>query len=266
MLNKIKVYLRLVMFSHTLFSLPFAICALLLIHPNLKLYFLTVLSLVSARTLANALNRIVDMSIDIRNPRTAERPLCTGEISITDTCIFTLVTAIVFLISVIFINVQLVTFLPLLVLLFIFYALTKRITAACHFILGFICSLSVVGVCLACNSPIYWRLAAACALSVTGFDILYAIDDIEFDRAFGLHSIPAALGERQSVLVSAACLFASSYFSGTFLLSAGLCAYLISTASIVLAFMGYYKFAAYRMNQYAGVIRLLVFGINYTKI
>lgn len=262
-MHRVSVYLRLVMFSHTLFSLPFAICMLLLIQPRWHLSVLILLALISARTLGNALNRVIDKEIDIKNPRTASRPHCTNEISSKDILVFTLVAAAIFFLVTLCINPWLVLFLPPITLMFVIYAYAKRFTAACHFLLGGVCAMSVVGVCLACKTPINWRLVAACTLSVAGFDIIYSIEDIEFDRAAGLHSIPAAWGRKASILLAGACLFVSSHFSGTFLIVAGLCSYTISCCSIVLALRGNYKTAAYRMNQLAGVIRLVVFGINY---
>lgn len=263
MRRKLAVFLRLVMFSHTLFSLPYAVCALLLVRPDVWQVLLVLLALISARTLANAVNRLVDRKYDGWNPRTAARPLCTGEADLWDTFVFSAVCAGVFFLSVLLLRPQLVLLLPVAVFLFIFYAWTKRFTAACHFVLGAVCSLSVVGVCLGCDAPVQWRLAAACAFSVAGFDILYAIEDIAFDRAFALHSIPALCGPRLSVLIAAASFFCSAACMGSVLPVAGVCLYAVFCTAIALAFAGAYQMAGYRMNQAAGGILLLLFGIHY---
>lgn len=263
MRRKLAVYLRLVMFSHTLFSLPYAVCALLLVRPGLLRSILILVALVSARTLANAVNRLVDRKYDAWNPRTADRPLCTGEASEWDTFVFSVCCAALFLAAVLLLRPQLVLLLPAAVVLFVFYAFTKRFTAACHFFLGAVCSLSVVGVFLACDVPVRWLLVAACALAVAGFDILYAMEDVDFDRAFALHSVPARFGPRCAVPVAAAAFFASAACMGTVLPAAGVCLYAVFCAAAALAFAGAYQTAGYRMNQLAGGILLLLFGIHY---
>ena len=260
---KLSAYLRLVMFSHTLFSLPYGICALLLIKPRPQRVFLILLALLAARTLANALNRMLDLKFDRLNSRTADRPLCKGEISQGDTLVFSAVCAAVLFLAVLLLEAQLVFLLPFAIFLFAFYALTKRFTAACHFVLGGVCALSVVGTCMACGRPVIWPLAAACAFSVAGFDILYAIEDIDFDRAFMLHSVPASCGARYSVLLAALCFFGSAACIGTVLEIAGLCLYTVFCVALILAFAGAYRAAAYHMNRVAGVIILSVFGIHF---
>lgn len=262
MLRKAAVYFRLVMFSHTLFSLPYAACALLLLRPALHRCVLILLALLSARTFANAVNRMVDLRFDRQNPRTADRPLCTGEAAMWDTFIFSCFCAGVLLFSTWLIRFQLVLLLPAVGFLFVFYALTKRFTACCHFVLGAVCSLSVAGVCLACDSPVHWGLTAACALSVAGFDILYAIEDIDFDRCFALCSVPVLFGPRVSVWIAAVCFLGSAGFMGTVFKTAGICVYAVFCTAVFLAFSGRYKAAAYRMNQLAGVIITLLFGIH----
>lgn len=261
--RKLAVFLRLVMFSHTLFSLPYAVSALLILRPGPWQAVLVLLALVSARTLANAINRVVDRKYDGWNPRTAARPLCTGEAALWDTFVFCLVCGGIFLLSVLLLRPQLVLLLPVAGFFFAFYAFTKRFTAACHFVLGTVCSLSVVGVCLALDAPVLWGLVGACAFAVAGFDILYAIEDIEFDRTFFLHSLPALCGPRRSVLVASGSFFASAACMGRILPVAGLCLYAVFCVAATLAFSGAYKTAGYRMNQTAGGILLLLFGIHY---
>jgi 4-hydroxybenzoate polyprenyltransferase len=221
-------YLGLIRFSHTLFALPFAALATVMAlvtplpsgtSPTFRWRDLLgiLLCMVFARSAAMAFNRLVDAEIDARNPRTARRHLPAGILSRSEVWSFTLSCAALFVIST-------ALFLPnvvplwgaIPVLLFLGgYSLAKRFTAAAHLWLGVALSLSPVCVWVAIRgsesvlTPSDWIsplvLAAAVAAWVTGFDIIYACQDAEYDSRVGLHSVPAWLGIAAALRVAAAC-------------------------------------------------------------
>jgi 4-hydroxybenzoate polyprenyltransferase len=191
---------KAIMFRHTLFSLPFALAAILLEsagHPSLKKLILIILAASAGRNLANALNRVIDADIDYKNPRTADRPVPSGLLPIKTLLIFSLVMGIVLVVTAALLNPLCVVLLPVAAILIGGYSFSKRFTWFCHYWLGIACSCSVIGSFIALSGTFafrYFVLAGAHALWVAGFDILYALQDIPFDRQEDLHSIPADFG------------------------------------------------------------------------
>lgn len=199
-----------VMIRHTLFSLPFAVSAVLLETggkpPAAKLFWILVAA-VGARNAANALNRLIDLKIDAKNPRTASRPSVTGEASLRSLWIFTIAMLALLVIGAAMLNPLCVALLPLAGILVFGYSYTKRFTWLCHYWLGVACSAATMGAFLGISGAFhlrYFPLTAGVALWVAGFDILYAIQDIGFDRREGLFSVPAVFGERKARLAAAA--------------------------------------------------------------
>ena len=210
-------YLDLVKFSHTLFALPFALlgAALAAWRPTgwtgrAQDWLGILLCMATARSAAMAFNRLVDRDYDARNPRTAGRPLPSGRLTTRSVVVFTLGCSIAFVAStLIFLPNRLPLILSVPVLLWLLaYSYTKRFTSLAHFWLGLSLSLSPVAAWIVFRAGIDWPpvwLAFAVVCWVSGFDIIYACQDIEFDRSVGLRSIPNRLGVARSLRLAAAC-------------------------------------------------------------
>ena len=189
-----------VMFRHTLFSLPFAVMALLIEtrgQPPLRTIILIVLAAAAGRNAANALNRVIDAEIDARNPRTAGRHLPSGTLSKKTLLVFSGIMGIILVVSAALLNPLCVILLPLAAVLIGGYSYSKRFTWLCHYWLGVACACAPMGSFIAVSGRFefrYFVLAGAHALWVAGFDILYALQDIGFDRKEHIKSIPARFG------------------------------------------------------------------------
>ncbi|MCC5814653.1 MAG: UbiA family prenyltransferase [Leptospira sp.] len=203
--NKFMDYGRMVKFSHSLFALPFAGLAAVLaflesdlfVSDMFRLTLLIIICMVSGRSAAMGFNRYVDAEMDEKNPRTASRELPRGLISRGSVLFFIALSSFVFLFTSYLIN-QLAFLLsfPVLFILF-FYSLAKRFTLLCHFILGFAISLAPLGAWIAIREEfamIPFLFSIGLLTHISGFDILYAIQDADFDSKEKLHSIPAKLG------------------------------------------------------------------------
>ena len=200
--NAIARFLHLIRFSHTIFALPFALGALVVAangHPSARVLLLVMLCMVFARTAAMLFNRIVDWSLDQRNPRTAARHLL---ISKTSAIFFLVLCSLAFVLSAFAINrVTGLLGVPALAIIF-FYSLTKRFTDATHFFLGLALALAPVGAWLAQTgqlalAPLILSIGVICWVS--GFDLIYATQDYDFDRREGLHSLVVKLGVVRSL-------------------------------------------------------------------
>jgi 4-hydroxybenzoate polyprenyltransferase len=219
MLAAIRKLLELIRFSHTLFALPFALLAAALAwadEPFRWLDFIGILlCMVFARSAAMAFNRLVDRHIDARNPRTAQRHLPAGTLSVAVVWLFMLLCCAGFIASTLLFYFREPSnpwplYLAIPVLLFVLgYSLAKRFTSLAHFWLGTALALAPIAAWIAvkglADMAVPLLLGAAVAFWVCGFDILYACQDADFDRAEGLHSIPARFGVRTSLRLAAAC-------------------------------------------------------------
>ena len=195
-------FLRLIRFSHTIFALPFALGALLVAthgRPSVRLLALVLVCMVFARTAAMLFNRIVDWSLDQRNPRTAGRHRL---ISRSMALLLLALSSAAFVAAAAVINRTTLLLSPLALAIIFFYSLTKRFTAASHFFLGFALAVAPAGAWIAATG----RLALAPLLLgagvvgwVAGFDLIYATQDLEFDRREGLHSLVVRLGIARSL-------------------------------------------------------------------
>ena len=207
---KIIVYGRMIKFEHTVFALPFSLAALLLAHRvspvTPSLVFWIIMAVVWARSAGMGFNRLVDAKWDAKNPRTAGREIPTGNISLRETIIFVFVSSLLFVLSAA--SISLICFwfsLPVLLILFS-YSYTKRFTYMSHLVLGFVQGLGPLGVWLAVTGGFSLKisvLSLALGAYIAGFDLLYATQDVEFDRREGLHSMPANLGIRSAFRLSA---------------------------------------------------------------
>jgi 4-hydroxybenzoate polyprenyltransferase len=216
-LADVRSYLEMIRFSHTLFALPFALASAALVWRTEPFRWLDLLGIlicmVCARTAAMAFNRLADRTLDAANPRTATRHLPAGKLSVGAVWVFTLVAAVAFVAATLLFvpsNNNWVPFwLAVPVLLFLCgYSLTKRFTALCHVWLGTALMLAPVAVWIAVKGtvelpPVVLGLAVLCW--VTGFDILYACQDVEFDQKSGLHSIPARVGVPAALKIAMVC-------------------------------------------------------------
>jgi 4-hydroxybenzoate polyprenyltransferase len=204
-------YFSLVLFAHTVFAMPFAIIGFFLAITTttyefdwFKL-FLMLLCMVFARNAAMAFNRYLDRNIDAQNPRTAIRDIPSGRISSKEALLFTIVNSILFILTTFLINKLCFYLSPVALTVVLGYSYTKRFTPLCHLILGLGLALAPIGAYLVVTGefamlPIYFSLAVLCWVS--GFDIIYALQDEEFDRLNNLNSIPAWLGKENALRVS----------------------------------------------------------------
>ena len=215
-------FARLVKIEHTVFALPFAYVGAFLAvggSPSAHDLLWITLAMVGARSLAMALNRLIDARVDARNPRTAGRELPSGQLSVVQVALFCAASLALFLISVWQLAPKTHWLWPIPVIGFVVYPYLKRFTWLCHFWLGAVDGLAPVGAWVAITNHLPWEawlLGAAVAFWVAGFDLFYALFDVEIDRAQGLHSIVtrfgvrgAFLGARISHAATVACLVAA---------------------------------------------------------
>jgi 4-hydroxybenzoate polyprenyltransferase len=203
-LKKFKIFLEMIKFEHTLFALPFAYMGAILgsmvingALPSWPQIGWVTLAMVGARSAAMGLNRVIDKVIDAKNPRTAGRAIPVGLLSSKEVLLFIVVSLVVLFIATAQLNTLCMELLPIAVFFLVFYSYTKRFTWACHLILGLTIALAPLGGWVAATGKIdgvalvfYFTVAFWTA----GFDIIYACQDIEFDRKEGLYSIPSRFG------------------------------------------------------------------------
>ena len=193
---------RLVKIEHTVFALPFAYVGAFLAvggTPSAHDLVWITLAMVGARSLAMALNRLIDGGIDARNPRTAGRELPSGQLSVAQVVLFCAVSLALFLVAVWQLAPLTHRLWPIPVAGFVVYPYLKRVTWLCHFWLGAVDGLAPVGAWVAITNHLPWQawlLGVAVALWVAGFDCFYALFDVDIDRAQGLHSIATRFGVR----------------------------------------------------------------------
>jgi 4-hydroxybenzoate polyprenyltransferase len=214
-------FLSLVKFSHTVFALPFAMIGYFLAVSlpeftfNIKTLLLVVVCMITARNAAMAYNRYIDKEIDQLNPRTRLRELPQGLLSPSSVKLFVLANVIVFIIATYFINNLCFLLSPVALLIILGYSYTKRFTSICHFILGLGLGLAPIGAYLAVTARFDW-IPVLYGLSVffwvAGFDIIYALQDEEFDRDSNLSSIPQLLGRKKSLILSSVVHILSAVF------------------------------------------------------
>lgn len=205
----IFTYGRMIKFTHTVFALPFALVTVILVQRQYPVRIIDIgwiiLAMVGARSAAMGFNRVIDARMDGKNPRTRMREIPTGQISAASVWIFILLSAGLFLMAAAMLGRRCFFLaLPILVILFL-YSYTKRFTWLSHLFLGFAISLAPWGTWVALSKtfsgPI-WLLSLALLTYIAGFDILYACQDIAFDRKEGLYSVPARFGVRRALKIS----------------------------------------------------------------
>lgn len=196
--QRVRDFGELVKFSHTIFLFPFALSALVLAHAERPLtvatVFWIVVALVAARSAAMIMNRIADQRYDALNPRTASRPLVTGRVTALQAWLWLAAACGLLVLAAAMLNPLCLALSPVALAWVLGYSFTKRFTALCHVWLGMATALAPLGAWLAVTGRWDWgalALALACTGWVAGFDVIYACQDIDFDRTQGLKSLPA---------------------------------------------------------------------------
>jgi len=208
-----KKYFSLVLFAHSIFALPFALIGFFLAVTTTTnpfrwiLLILVLLCMVFARNAAMAFNRYLDRNIDAKNPRTQMRDIPAGKVSKNEALLFVVVNCVLFSAATFFINSLCFYLSPVALFVILIYSYTKRFTALCHIVLGLGLSLAPIGAYIAVTGtfhilPVLYSFAVL--FWVSGFDIIYALQDEEFDKNEKLHSIPAALGIKNALKLSVA--------------------------------------------------------------
>jgi 4-hydroxybenzoate polyprenyltransferase len=209
-LKSIETYLRMIRFSHSVFALPFALTAAVIAAggvPTAWQAFWIVAAMVGARSGAMGMNRIIDRTIDAANPRTRAREVASGKISLRAALLFSLLSFAVLVLAAWMLNPLCLRLSPLAIAIVVFYSYTKRFTWAAHFVLGAALALAPLGAWVAIRGSFDAQvlpLVLAVAFWLPGFDVLYALQDMEFDRSYGLYSIPSRFGTRASLFLARA--------------------------------------------------------------
>jgi 4-hydroxybenzoate polyprenyltransferase len=284
MLSVLQKWGSFVRFSHTVFALPFALAAMMVAArdnrgwPGWRTFGLILAAMVCARTCAMAFNRIVDRKLDALNPRTASRHLPTGQISLAGAISLCVLSAAGLIATSYFLNPLCFYLSPIALMVICFYSLTKRFTDYTHVFLGLALALAPVGAWLAVKGAdvSVWEilqmmlLALAVILWLVGFDIIYALQDYEFDKAHGLHSLVVAWGPKNAL---AAAFLAHMVMCGLLLAFGLLCGFRIAftlgwfliVGCLVLEHwiarrrsLNWINLAFFRLNALVGAVFLIV--------
>ena len=212
MFAKLKIFLEMIKFEHTIFALPFAyvgaiLCGFIVTNqlPTVSETIWITLAMIGARTAAMALNRLIDRTIDLHNPRTSMRALPANLISQRTVIFYTLVSIALLVVSASQLNSTCLYLTPVAVFFLLTYSYSKRFTWLCHYYLGITIAIAPLGGWLALDQPLEWTawaLFIGVALWIAGFDILYALQDEAYDRRSGLFSIPSRFGTSVSLWIS----------------------------------------------------------------
>jgi 4-hydroxybenzoate polyprenyltransferase len=286
MLNRLSTYASFVRVSHSVFALPFALAGALLalnesgpypfsvanLGKGARPLFWVVVAMVAARSAAMGFNRLVDARMDALNPRTANREIPRGAMSLREAAVFVLLSSAAFMFASWRLNPLCLALSPVALAIVFWYSLAKRFTTWTQLFLGLAMAVAPVGGWLAVGGRGGWQpwlLAAAIGTWVGGFDVLYACQDLEFDRAHGLRSIPVRFGVGISLAISrgmhviaVACLLALAAVAplgGVYLAGvAAVAAMLIYEQSLVRADDLSQVKRAFDLNGYVGILYLLV--------
>jgi len=207
-INKVSVYLRMIKFPHSIFALPFAFTSALIAAsgiPDLRQIVWIVIAMVGARSGAMGLNRIIDRKIDSANPRTEGREIPRGAISVFAAVLFVVVSFVFLVLAAYMLNPLCLKLSPIAIAVLILYSYTKRFTWMSHFVLGLSISAAPLGAWIAVKGSFDIEiipLVIAVIFWLAGFDVLYALQDIDFDKKYGLYSIPKRFGISRSIYLS----------------------------------------------------------------
>jgi 4-hydroxybenzoate polyprenyltransferase len=266
-----RVLLDMIKFEHTVFSTPFAFTAAVVAargFPHLRTFGWIVVALIGARSAAMAFNRIADYKFDALNPRTKMRAIPAGQVTIAQAIIFTVIASGLLVLAAWRLNPLALELSPIALLIAFGYSFTKRFTIWSHLALGFALGIAPMGAWVAVQgslSPAPFLLGFAVVFWLFGFDILYALQDVEFDRTIGLFSIPAKLGNQRALIFSRVghaimlCLMVgfgwiahlhAIYYAGTVMVAA----LIVYEQSLVKADdISRLDFAFFNLNGYVGI-------------
>ena len=210
--GRLRTVLEMIKFEHSVFALPFALTGALLAArftanswPTWRQLLWIVVAMIAARSAAMTINRIADVRYDKENPRTAQRALATGALTVSFAWIFTLFATAAFLVAAWQLNPLALKLAPVALFILFFYSFTKRFTSWSHLFLGFALGISPAAAWIAITGHLDVRMLILCAavtLWVGGFDVLYACQDVDFDRRAGLFSIPKRFGIANALLIA----------------------------------------------------------------
>ncbi|PLX71221.1 MAG: 4-hydroxybenzoate octaprenyltransferase [Denitrovibrio sp.] len=209
-MEKFKTFLSMIKVEHTLFALPFAFTGMFLAArgvPSFGTIFWIIVAVLGARSGAMGFNRVADAKIDARNPRTAKRDIPAGKISVNEASLYVIISFAVYFFAAWMLNPLCLYLSPIPFVIFILYSYTKRFTALCHIVLGAALGIAPIGAWVAVTGSLnfgIFLLGLAVLFWVSGFDIVYACQDIDFDCEEGLFSIPRYLGLRNSLYLARA--------------------------------------------------------------
>ncbi len=265
-LRSIKDYFSLVKFSHTVFAMPFALIgfSLAVAKPEfdfrIRILLLVILCMIFARNTAMGFNRLIDRKFDVLNPRTNKREIPAGMISPAAAKIFVIINASLFIITTGFINRLTLYLAPVALLVIIGYSLTKRFTSLCHFVLGLGLSLAPIGAYISVTGsfsvlPLIYSIIVL--TWVSGFDIIYALQDDEFDKSNQLHSLPSAAGRKMALGIS----ILVHVLTFVLVISAGICGqggWLFWAGAITFSFLLIYQHSIVKPDDLSRVT--LAFG------
>ena len=207
-LDKVSVYLRMIKFSHSIFALPFAFTSAIIAAsgiPDLRKIVLIVIAMVGARSGAMGLNRVIDREIDSANPRTEGREIPRGDISVFAAALLVIVSFVILVLAAYMLNPLCLKLSPVAIVVLIIYSYTKRFTWMSHFVLGLSISAAPLGAWMAVKGSFdidIIPMVIAVIFWLAGFDVLYALQDIDFDKKYGLYSIPKRFGIKKSIYFS----------------------------------------------------------------
>ncbi|MGA9981675.1 MAG: UbiA-like polyprenyltransferase [Candidatus Sulfotelmatobacter sp.] len=209
-LHNLRVTLEMIKWEHSVFALPFALCGAMLAAgglPTAHQLVWIIVAMVAARSAAMAFNRLADASIDAANPRTSARALPAGQLTPAFVATFVVISSVVFIVAAAELNRLALWLSPVALAVLLLYSYTKRLTRWSHLVLGFALGIAPSAAWIAVRGSLDPRillLTAAVTFWVAGFDVLYACQDFDFDRASGLHSIPRYLGISRALWVARA--------------------------------------------------------------
>jgi 4-hydroxybenzoate polyprenyltransferase len=214
-MRKLRTFLDMIRFEHTIFALPFAYLGMVLAwgeweNANWYDFLLITVAMAAARTAAMSLNRYIDRTIDAGNPRTAKRPIQTGAIDAKTVLFYSILSLVILAVAAWLLDPLALILFPGALVFLVGYAYTKRFTWLCHYILGFTDGLAPMGGWVAVRGSVFtaedlpaWLLLGAVTFWIGGFDVIYACQDVEHDRKVGLHSIPARFGLKTGLRIAA---------------------------------------------------------------
>jgi len=279
-MSSLKKFLNMIKFEHTIFALPFAYIGMFMGFErgfSFRVFLLVTLAMASARSAAMALNRIIDLKYDAMNERTKNRELPSGKIKLKEAYLFTLISILIFETTTYFINPLAFKLSPVALFFILTYSYTKRFTPLCHLYLGFTDAIAPLGGYVAAAEKLslpIWLLAGFVSFWIAGFDILYALQDREFDRRVGLHSIPVSLGVKGAMIVARVFHFIAFLFLLGSMYLFGLSYYAYAGAMIV-AFLLFLEhrlvdpddprkinLAFFNINSYISVVLLIAFLVG----